>query len=126
MNALRRIALSAAFALATAPALAAPIADATAAIAPSASAASRLINAPLETSRQDAGAAAASYFDFDALVTLAALALAGGSLAAFAAYAAQRRRAEEAALAAPAWRETVFMAVEVDLERFAQTLRPAA
>ncbi len=126
MNALRRIAISAAFVFAAAPAFAASIADVTAATAPSASAASVLINEPLTAAQVDAAAAAASYFDFDALITLAALALTGGALAAFAAYAAERRRAEEAAFAGPVWRDAVFNAVQTDLTQFARTLRAAA
>jgi hypothetical protein len=83
---------------------------------------------PVRLDRVDAEAAQAAaqtYFDFDAMITLGAFALAGGSLAAFAALAA-RRREEKTEEGEPAWRESVFRAVQADLAAFAETQRRAA
>jgi hypothetical protein len=67
--------------------------------------------------------AAQDYFDYDALITIGALALAGGGLAAMGAGAARRRAAAERE---PAWREAVFRAVQADLAQFAESFRRAA
>ena len=76
---------------------------------------------------QAAQAAAESYFSFDAFITLGALALAGAAMAGFASVAA-RRVAEEtrANSAEPAWRDSVFRAVQADLIEFAESQRRAA
>lgn len=84
--------------------------------------------APGRTGRLDrldarAARAAEDYFDYDAFITLGALALAGGGLAAFGAGAARRRPAEAAE---PAWRESVMRAVQADLTQFTATFRRAA
>ncbi len=71
-----------------------------------------------------AQAAAENYFSYDALITLGSLALAGGALAAFGASAARRRAAVEDE--EPAWRETVFRAVQADLTQFSENFRRAA
>jgi hypothetical protein len=81
--------------------------------------------ARLERIDADAAQAAASYFDFDAVITLGALALAGAAMAAFASIAA-RRNAEDTAAAEPAWREAAFRAVQADLAAFTATYRRAA
>lgn len=75
-----------------------------------------------------AQAAAQTYFDFDALVTFGALALAGGALAAF---GARRSRARPTpAVIAPHddtdWRESVFQALQADLTQFTRPYRRAA
>jgi hypothetical protein len=83
---------------------------------------------PARLDRVDADAAetaAADYFGFDALISLGALALAGGVLAAFAA-AAARREAKMNATGEPAWRETVFRALQADLAAFTASYRRAA
>jgi hypothetical protein len=72
-----------------------------------------------------AQAAVADYFDFDAIITLGALALAGAAMAAFTAMAV-RRGAEEKAPVEPAWRATVFRAVQADLAALTETYRRAA
>ena len=76
---------------------------------------------------QAAQAAVESYFSFDAFITLGALALAGAAMAGFAAVAA-RRVAEETRMSAaePAWRDSVFRAVQADLIEFAESQRRAA
>jgi hypothetical protein len=68
-----------------------------------------------------ARAAAQSYFDYDTLITLGALALAGGALAALGASAARRE-----AVAEPAWRQTVMRGVQADLAEFTANFRRAA
>jgi hypothetical protein len=83
---------------------------------------------PGRLDRVDANAAQAAaerYFDFDALITLGALALAGGAMAGFAAVAARRGR-EDTVANEPAWRESVFRAVQADLAAFTETYRRAA
>lgn len=64
-----------------------------------------------------------NYFDYDTVITLGVLALAGGALAAFGAGAARRKAAEEAE---PAWRELVMRGVQADLAQFTATFRRAA
>jgi hypothetical protein len=73
----------------------------------------------------EAAQAAAEYFDFDALITFGALALAGGAMAGFAALAA-RRSARETARVDPDWRETAFLALQADLAAFTGAYRRAA
>jgi hypothetical protein len=82
--------------------------------------------APGRAARVDSfdAAAARNYFDYDALVTLGALALAGGALAAFSVGAARRRKAADDV--EPAWRQSVMHAVQADLAQFTATLRRAA
>ena len=85
---------------------------------------------PSRLDRIDLGAAQAaaqSYFSFDAFITLGALALAGAAMAGFAAVAARRVAEENRANAGePAWRESVFRAVQADVIEFAQSQRRAA
>jgi len=69
--------------------------------------------------------AVADYFDFDAVITLGALALAGGALAGFAAIAG-RRSSKAPTPIEPAWRQTVFSAIQADLAAFTETYRRAA
>jgi len=70
-------------------------------------------------------AAAASYFNFDALITLGALVLAGGVLGGVAVGAA-RRRAEEIAKTEPHWRASVLRALQAELAEFSGPYRRAA
>jgi hypothetical protein len=72
---------------------------------------------------QAMGAAAQNYFDYDTLITLGALALAGGAMAALGASAARR---EAAATSESAWRQTVMRAVQADLAEFTANFRRAA
>lgn len=75
-----------------------------------------------------AHAAARDYFDFDALVTFGALALAGGALAAFGAGRA-RAKAKSPAVAAEGngdWHESVFQALQADLTEFTRPYHRAA
>lgn len=138
MNAIRATALLAALALApvaTAPAHAFTVAGLTqlkSAARPAAFVFSEALvsGRPSRGERVDAEAARAaaqSYFDFDALVTLGALALAGGALAAA---GAARSRARTAPAPAPEadsdWRETVFQALQADLTEFTRPYRRAA
>ena len=85
---------------------------------------------PSRLDRIDVGAAQAaaqSYFSFDAFITLGALALAGAAMAGFASVAARRVSEETRANAGePAWRESVFHAVQADLIEFAESHRRAA
>jgi len=78
---------------------------------------------------QTAEAAAQSYYDFDAIITLGTIALAGGGMAALGFSAArrgsERKDAERAELGA-GWRTTVMRALEDDLTRYARTIRRAA
>jgi len=67
--------------------------------------------------------AAANYFDYDTLITLGALALAGGALAGFGVGAARRKATVGFE---PAWRQSVMRAVQADLAQFTATLRRAA
>ena len=139
MNAIRAATLLAALALtpvAAATAQAFTIADLTELKSAPAPAAFLLSEAlvPGRPSRLDridgdsARAAAQTYFDFDALVTLGALALAGGALAAF---GARRSRAKptQAAIAPhddADWRESVFQSLQADLAEFTRPYRRAA
>jgi len=68
-------------------------------------------------------AATENYFDYDAVITLGVMALAGGALAAFGAGAARRRAAAQVE---PAWRQSAMRAVQADLAQFTATLRRAA
>ena len=80
---------------------------------------------PGRLDRFDAEAARA-YFDYDALITLGALALAGGAVAAF---GAARRKADDKAgedSAEPAWRAPLMAAVQADLLQFTANFRRAA
>ena len=82
---------------------------------------------PSRLDRIDADAAR-NYFDFDALVTFGALALAGGALAAFGAGRA-RAKAKSPAVAAEGngdWHESVFQALQADLTEFTRPYRRAA
>ncbi len=67
------------------------------------------------------------YFEFDTILTLGALALASGALAAIA-IAGSRRRAAVAPEVAPheGWRDAVMLALEADLAQFALSLPRAA
>lgn len=76
---------------------------------------------PLQLAQQQQ--AAADYFDFDAIVTVGALLLAGGAFAGFGAFAARRARQAEAA--EPVWRERVLRAVQADLAAFERQRRAA-
>ena len=81
---------------------------------------------PVRLDRLDAEAARAAaqdYFNYDTVITLGALALAGGALAALGARATRR---EAAATREPAWRENVMRAVQADLAQFTATFRRAA
>ena len=82
---------------------------------------------PSRLDRIDADAAR-NYFDFDALVTFGALALAGGALAAFGAGRA-RAKAKSPAVAAEGngdWHESVFQALQADLTEFTRPYHRAA
>ena len=68
--------------------------------------------------------ASVNYFDYDAVITLGVLALAGAAFAGFGAFAA--RRARETQAAEPAWRQNVMRAVQADLAAFSQSYRRAA
>jgi hypothetical protein len=76
-----------------------------------------------------ASAAVESYFDFDALISLGALVLCGGGMAAIA-VAAARRKAGPSTGPSPEreeeWRESVFQAIQADLLEFTQDHRRAA
>jgi hypothetical protein len=63
------------------------------------------------------------YFDYDTLITLGALALAGGGLAALGAGATRQKPVEAVE---PAWRESVMRAVQAELAQFTTTFRRAA
>lgn len=84
-----------------------------------------LAGAPTGFGARESQAAAATYFDYDALITLGALALAGGGLAAMAA-AARRKAARAEDSEEPAWRESVFRALQADLAQFTANYRHAA
>ena len=78
---------------------------------------------------QTAHAAAQEYFDFDAIITLGSLAIAGGALAALAFSAKRREDAEEVderREPASGWRELVMKNLEADLTAFARSRRRAA
>jgi hypothetical protein len=78
---------------------------------------------------QTAEAAAQSYYDFDAIITLGTIALAGGGMAALGFSAARRgsaRKDAEQAESGAGWRETVMRALEDDLTRYTRTIRRAA
>jgi hypothetical protein len=136
MNTIRSLALAAAVTLSAAlPAPAMTVADVSLAPAPFAApvdfsfseqlipgSVARLDRVDAETAR----AAAQSYFDYDAIITLGALALAGGALAAFAAHAARRRTGADGDAADPAWRQSVFRAIQADLAQFTDSYRRAA
>jgi hypothetical protein len=133
MNAIRSFALAAALSLGAAlPAPAMTVADLAGAEAPAFAPVNFLFSralAPGGSARAHSDASAAAvedYFNFDALITLGALALAGGGLAAFGAYAAQRRKVEEEESAEPADHESVFLSMQADLAHFTDTLRRAA
>jgi len=87
---------------------------------------------PLRLDRLDveaAHSAAESYFDFDTIITLGTLAMAGGALAAVG-FAAARRRSDERASerheGSANWRETVLQALEADLAHYTSAFRRAA
>lgn len=73
-----------------------------------------------------ASAAARSYFDYDTLITLGALALAGGGLAAVGVGAARRKSAENGAAQEPAWRQAVMRALQAELAQLTDDYRRAA
>jgi hypothetical protein len=141
MNPLATAALVAAVSLSSAvfqPATALPTAPVSALVTPAPREAAFLLGGPLlpgRPSRLDridvasARAAAENYFDFDALITLGALALSAGAIGAIAVAAARRKSAplpgslperEES------WRESVFQAIQADLLEFTQDHRRAA
>jgi hypothetical protein len=136
MNAIRSLAFAAAVTLSAAvPASAMTVADFAVAKAPLAAPAAFLFSEPLvpgEPTRLDrvdvetARSAVESYFDYDALITLGALALAGAGLTAFGAYAGRRKIQEDAESADPAWRQSVFRAIQADLAEFTESFRRAA
>ncbi len=70
-----------------------------------------------------------AYYDFDAIITLGSLALAGGALAALA-FSTQRRKeageADERREPAAGWRDLVMKNLEADLTAFARNPRRAA
>jgi hypothetical protein len=118
MNAIRIFALAAAISLSGA----APASAAFLFTAPT-------IGGEAVVSRVDAASArpaAEDYFNYDALVTLGALCVAGGAMSAFAVFAAKRRRAEEAELTDGNWRDNVFAAIQADLAQFTESFRRAA
>ncbi len=81
---------------------------------------------PIRLDRWDAEAAQAAakdYFNFDTVITLGALALAGAALAALGARVARR---DAAAARESGWRETVMRAVQADLAEFSAPFRRAA
>ena len=136
MNAIRSLTLAAALTLGAAlPAPAMTVSGLAASKATVAAPAAFLFSEPMlpdAASRLDridaeaARTAAESYFNYDALITLGALALAGGALSAFAAFAARRRKVEEASGDEPAWRTSVFRALQADLAHFSDSFRTAA
>jgi 1-aminocyclopropane-1-carboxylate deaminase/D-cysteine desulfhydrase-like pyridoxal-dependent ACC family enzyme len=71
---------------------------------------------------------AQQYYDFDVIVTLAALALASGAFVAAGLAGGRRRRTDGLAVVAPreGWREDVMQALEADLALFTGGLRRAA
>jgi hypothetical protein len=76
-----------------------------------------------------ANAAVRAYFDFDAVVSLGTLALAGAAFVAVGVSAGRRRKAERDAPPAATtgdWRERVLEGIERDLARFVRGLRRAA
>ena len=87
---------------------------------------------PSRLDRLDSGAAreaVESYFDYDALITLGAVALAGGAMASIALAAARRKSppppdAPEAV--EPDWRESVFQTLQADLWKYTDGYRRAA
>ena len=108
MSLLRNAALAAALTLAaSAPASAAFLFDA--------GAASGLVHGDAVR------AAVASYFDYDALLTVGVLAVAGGMLAALGSRRSRREAARD-----PEWRESVFQALQADLVAYAESYRRAA
>ncbi len=80
--------------------------------------------ARVESSKQ----MAQRYYDFDVIVTLAALALASGAFVAAGLAGGRRRRTDGVATVGPreGWREDVMQALEVDLAQFTGGLRKAA
>jgi len=73
-----------------------------------------------------AGQAAEEYFNFDAVVSLGALVVAGGLLAAFGAAASRRDSGVRADEHDEEWRDSVFRAVQADLAEFTKNYRRAA
>jgi hypothetical protein len=130
MNAIRSFALAAALSLGAAlPAPAMTVADLAGAKAPAVAPVSFLFSDQIARGRADAtDAAVENYFGFDALITLGALAMSGGGLAALGAYAARRRKRNraEAESAEPDERDSVFRSMQADLAHFTETLRRAA
>jgi len=78
---------------------------------------------------QTAHAAAEAYYDFDAIITLGTLALAGGALAGLV-FSAKRREAaddvDERREPSTGWRELVMQNLEADLMAFVRNPRRAA
>jgi hypothetical protein len=136
MNAIRSFALAATVSLGAAlPAPAMTVADFASRQAAVAAPAAFLFTEPVisgdvaglgRIDAQAARSAAEDYFNYDALVTLGALALAGGAMSAFAAFAAKRRQAEEADFGDGNWRDSVFAAIQADLAKFTESFRRAA
>ena len=136
MNAIRSFALAAIVSLGAAlPAPAMTVADLASHKAAVAAPAAFLFTEPVisgdaagldRAGAQAARSAAEDYFNYDALVTLGALALAGGAMSAFAAFAAKRRQAEEADFGDGNWRDSVFAAIQADLAQFTESFRRAA
>jgi hypothetical protein len=133
MNAIRSFALAATVSLGAAlPAPAMTVADLASRSAPVAAPSAFLFAEPVVTGgagrvdAQAARSAAEDYFNYDALVTLGALALAGGAMSAFAAFAAKRRQAEKADFGDGNWRDSVFAAIQADLAQFTESFRRAA
>jgi hypothetical protein len=78
---------------------------------------------------QTARAASQNYYDFDAIITLGSLALAGGALAVIVFSASRRPKADaadERHEPASNWRESVLRNLEADLTAYARSWRRAA
>ena len=70
--------------------------------------------------------ASQAYYDFDVIISLGALALAGAAFAAIAFAAARRRQADRDPATDTDWRNSVVQALEQDLLHFARGPRRAA
>jgi hypothetical protein len=78
---------------------------------------------------QTAAAAAETYYDFDAIITIGSLALAGGALAGLVFSAKRREEAEavdERREPQSGWRDLVMQNLEADLTAFVRNRRHAA
>jgi hypothetical protein len=78
---------------------------------------------------QTATAAAERYYDFDAIITLGSLALAGGALAAVALAVGRREKREHGddhRELSSNWRDAVMQNLEADLTSYARSWRKVA